>query len=131
MLSPNARNDVTGSFGGGCTTIGNVQLALRERASLVVHVTVVVPTVNAEPLTGRQLVLSGAWPPVTTGAANETGCADPSSDSTGAGASGHAIDGSCVGPVVEVPLPPPHARTPPHTPRAAHRKARLKNMRSP
>jgi hypothetical protein len=71
-----------------------VQLAGRACASLVVQVTVVVPTVNAEPLTGRQLVLSGAWPPVTVGAPKETGCADPSKDSTGDGASGHVIDGA-------------------------------------
>ncbi len=85
---------MTGSTGGGCTTTGNVQLAVRACASLVVHVTVVVPTVNADPLVGRHVVLSGAWPPVTVGAAKETGCADPSSDSAGGGATGQAIDGA-------------------------------------
>src|SRR5262249_54851279 len=94
MLSPNARNDVTDSFGGSCTTTLNVQLAVRALASLVVQVTVVVPTVNDAALTGRQLVVNGGCPPVIVGAANETTCADPSSDSTGAGVTGQAIVGA-------------------------------------
>jgi len=42
------------------------------------------------------------------GVAYETGCAEPSSDSTGSGGIGHEIDGGVVvgvGPVVD----PPHA----------------------
>jgi hypothetical protein len=130
MLSPKASNDVTASFGGGCTTTGNVQDALRARASLVVQVTVFVPTGNDDPLIGRQLVLSGAWPPVTVGAPYVTGCADPSSESTGAGAIGHAIAGSTgVGPVPPLPLPP-HARAPAHTPRPIKNQERLRIIRS-
>src|SRR5579872_5318685 len=102
MLSPNARNDFTKSTGGGCTTTGNVQLAVRACASLVMQVTVFVPIGNDDPLIGRQLVLSGAWPPVTVGGGYDTGCADPSSESTGVGAAGHVIDGGSVVGVGEV-----------------------------
>ncbi len=119
---------MTGSLGGGCTTTGNVQLAVRARASAVVHVTVVVPITKLDPLTGVQLVVSGACPPVTVGAGNETTCAEPSSESTGSGATGQAIAGaSLVG--VGAVLLPPHAAMPAHTPTAVNQRERLKIMR--
>jgi hypothetical protein len=120
MLSPNATNDFADSFGGGRTTIGNEHVALRACASLVVHVTVVEPTGYVAPLIGWHPVVSGGCPPVTVGAANETTCADPSSDSTGSGAAGHAIWGAAatgVGAVFE----PPQAAKARHTPTTPHR----------
>jgi len=65
---------VTGSFGAARTTTEKVQLAERARASLVLQVTVVVPTGKADPLIGEQLVVKGAWPAVTVGDANEKAC---------------------------------------------------------
>src|SRR5579862_8571122 len=115
MLSPNARKEVVVSLGGGSTTTGKVQDAARAFASLVEQVTVVVPTGNVAPLTGVQLVLSGAWPPVTVGAPNETGCPDPSSESTGSGAIGQAIWGGFVAGVGAVDVLPPHATNHVHT----------------
>jgi hypothetical protein len=55
------------------------------------HVTVLVPTGNVEPLVGRQLVLSGGSPSITVGAVKETTCPAPSRDSTGLGDAGHVI----------------------------------------
>jgi len=87
---------------------------------LVVHVTVVEPTANPAPLTGRHPVVSGGCPPVTVGAANETTCADPSSDSTGSGAAGQAIWGASVTGVGAV-FAPPQAAKARHTPITPHR----------
>jgi hypothetical protein len=67
---------------------------------------------------------------VTVGEGYETGCADPSSDSTGAGGIGHAIDGGsalCVGPVLRWPL---QATTPMHTPTGIKNQERLRLIRS-
>jgi hypothetical protein len=50
----------------------NVQRAERPAASDAVHETVVDPTANVAPDDGVQVVVSGAWPPVTVGAENVT-----------------------------------------------------------
>ena len=52
MLSPKAKNRVTASFGGGGTArtvIANEQTSARCSASVAVHDTVVVPTLNVDP----------------------------------------------------------------------------------
>src|ERR1051326_5214321 len=126
MLSPNARKDVTLSFGGGSTTTANVQLAVRARASDVVHVTVLVPIGNDDPLTGTQLVLSGAWPPLTTGAGNETASAAPSSELTGSGAAGHVMVGAS-GTGVGAPRLTLHAAIPTRAITTHHRVAAMRN----
>jgi hypothetical protein len=65
MLSPNARILVTPRRGAGKTTLAtNPQLAARRTASVTVHVTVVEPTVNVEPLGGVQDTDTGVTPPV-------------------------------------------------------------------
>jgi hypothetical protein len=55
------------SCGTGETLTPNVQLALWPRASVAVHVTVVVPSANVPPDAGEQAVLRGASPPCPTG----------------------------------------------------------------
>jgi hypothetical protein len=77
ILSPNATNLVARSCGTFTTETGNVQLAVCCLASRAVHVALVVPTGNTD---GAQLVVTGAVPPVTIGAANVTGTALPSND---------------------------------------------------
>ena len=67
MLSPNATNRVTeilGGGGGAATVIENEHVVFCRLESAALHVTVVVPIVNAPPLGGRQSVLVGAVPPV-------------------------------------------------------------------
>ena len=71
MLSPNAKNRVTASFGGGGTArtvIANEHEATRCRASVAVQVTVFVPTVNEEPDVGTQATVTGALPLVAVAA---------------------------------------------------------------
>src|SRR4051794_6259419 len=74
MLSPNARKRVRliEYSGGGFTRTANEQDAVRCLASVVLHVTVVVPTGKLMPLGGVQLVEKGDVPPLTVGVANVT-----------------------------------------------------------
>ena len=68
MLSPNARNRVSVSFGGDRTVTPNVQELARALKSVTVQVTVVDPTEKPVPLAGVQVgPVSGAEPPVTVG----------------------------------------------------------------
>jgi hypothetical protein len=62
MLSPKARNLVNAILGGAVTVIGKVHDAARRRASVAVHVTVVVPTGNVVALAGVQLTVAGGAP---------------------------------------------------------------------
>ena len=80
MLSPKAKNRVTASFGGGGTArtvIANEQTSARCSASVAVHDTVVVPTVNVDPDTGVQLVVTGGLPLTKVGAGKGTAMALP------------------------------------------------------
>jgi hypothetical protein len=67
MLSPNERNFVKRSSGGLVTVTAKLHELFCVRASLAVHVTVVEPTANAEPLDGVHVVVTGAVPPLTVG----------------------------------------------------------------
>jgi len=75
----------------------NEHEAGRESASVAVHVTVVVPSGKDEPDTGEHTVVTGALPPVTTGASKETFVED--GDVTSA-TIGHTIVGAASGGVV-------------------------------
>jgi hypothetical protein len=73
MLSPNAMNLVTESRDARVTVTVNEQLADWFGAALVaVHPTYVVPTGNAAPDAGTQLVLMGGVPPEAVGPCHET-----------------------------------------------------------
>jgi hypothetical protein len=65
MLSPNARNRVADSRGGVVTVTANVHDEARARESVTVHVTVLVPIGNFDPLGGVQVgPVSGGVPSV-------------------------------------------------------------------
>lgn len=95
-LSPNARIVEVDSRGGPTT----LTLKLHEkdcwRASVIVQATVVVPTGNAVPDAGEQLIDSGCAALATCGSVNVTGTAWPLADSvtTGAGHTAVARRGS-------------------------------------
>src|SRR5437763_2798749 len=97
MLSPNATNRVTESFGttaGGLTTMAKEHASERDFASETVQVTVVVPTVNFDPLAAvHDGPVSGVAPPVTLGAPNTTVAPEASGACTGCGAGGNEIFG--------------------------------------
>src|SRR5437879_13418804 len=97
MLSPNATNRVTDSFGAtgaGVTTIAKEHMSDRDFASETVQATVVVPTVNFDPLAAVHVgPVNGAAPPVTLAAPNTTMAPDASGACTGCGAAGHEIFG--------------------------------------
>jgi hypothetical protein len=59
ILSPKARNLVASSVGRRATSMTVWQLSLCPRASVPWQVTMVVPTANAEPEGGAQLVAIG------------------------------------------------------------------------
>jgi hypothetical protein len=82
MLSPNARNLVCESSGIRETVTEKLQAAAPRDASRAEHDTVVVPVANVVPLTGMQLVLTGADPPEVIGAAKVIEIGFPSGDST-------------------------------------------------
>src|SRR5580692_8697033 len=67
MLSPNARNLVAVSIGGASTVTVNTQASARCSASVAVHDTAVVPTLNAVPDWMVQLVVTGGLPLVNVG----------------------------------------------------------------
>ena len=70
-------NCATASFGalgtGAAVTVtGNEQLAVRCRASVAVHETVVAPTLNTDPDCGEQLDVTGGLPFAVVGFGNVT-----------------------------------------------------------
>lgn len=65
MLSPNARKRVALRRGTRVTDTGKLQVAVCCADSWTVQVTVVVPTGNALPVGGAQVVVTGAVAPVT------------------------------------------------------------------
>ena len=71
MLSPNVMNRVTemrGAGGGGCVTVTlKRHEAVRCLASVAVHSRLVAPTGKAEPLAGKQPLVTGSAPPATVG----------------------------------------------------------------
>ena len=70
MLSPNARNDVAASVGGGTsdsTVIRNEQASVLCSASVAVHDTLVFPTSNEDPDGGTQAVATGSFPLIVVG----------------------------------------------------------------
>src|SRR5262245_38114075 len=86
MLSPNARNDVTVIFGGCWITTLNEQAFVRWRASVAVHVTVVDPTGNVEPLGGAHATATGGAPPFAIAVPYDTVMGCPVGDVIGPGA---------------------------------------------
>jgi hypothetical protein len=80
------------SRGGGVTTTGNEQVAARWRASVAVHVTVVEPTANDDPLDGVQFTTTGGAPALPSGVSYVTAVARPVRDVVVTGL-GHAIRG--------------------------------------
>jgi len=94
MLSPNPMNFVTVSRGGAVTVTCRVQDAVRLWASVAVHVTVVVPTGNVDPLAGTQRVVSGASPSAA-GMSYDTGNGVPAGEET-VTESRHAICGPLI-----------------------------------
>src|SRR3954468_20842221 len=75
MLSPKLTNRVTVSVGGGITgstVIAKVQGAVRCRASVAVHETGVVPTLNTDPDWRVQLEVTGGFPLLVVGLGNGT-----------------------------------------------------------
>jgi len=108
MLSPNARNRVRLSLGGGSTVTMNVQASVRAWASITVQLTVVEPTLNAVPAPGVQVgPVKGVTPPATIGVPYPTNADRPSGDWTGSGGLGQEIlgaPGSTVGGVALVGL---------------------------
>jgi hypothetical protein len=91
------------------TTTRNEHETARCRASVAEQFTVAVPTGNAEPLAGVHVVVTGACPPLTTGASYDTLTAVPSGDGT-VGDDGHVMVGPAggggVGVVVDSLQPP-------------------------
>jgi hypothetical protein len=75
MLSPNARNFVTSSRGGAETLTLKLQEAFCP-PTLALHVTVVEPTGNVEPLAGVQALVRPGPPAATTGG-YDTGIGPP------------------------------------------------------
>jgi hypothetical protein len=75
MLSPNARNRSAVRRGGASTCTLKLQEAVRRRASVAVHVTLVAPSGNVDPLAGAQAVVTGASPFAVTGAGKDTATA--------------------------------------------------------
>jgi hypothetical protein len=67
MLSPNDMNEVVDSFGGLRTVTTNEQLSVRCSASVAEHVSVFCPMLNAVPVAGVQVVVTGASPFNTPG----------------------------------------------------------------
>jgi hypothetical protein len=96
MLSPNAMKLVVEMTGAGMTTTRNEQETDRCNASVAEQFTEAVPTGNAEPLAGVHAVVTGACPPLTTGASYDTLTAVPSGDGTVSDA-GHVIVGPAGG----------------------------------
>jgi hypothetical protein len=97
MLSPNATKRTASTDGTRCTVIEKPQVLLRRCASSARQVTLEVPAGNEDPLGGVQFTETGAVPPVTVGAAYDTG-AVRSTVSTACEA-GHEIVGPGVGSV--------------------------------
>src|ERR1700690_2446902 len=69
MLSPKATKRVADSVGGGVTVTANPHELVRCSASVATQATAVVPIGKEEPLAGVHVVVTGAFPLVTTGAA--------------------------------------------------------------
>jgi hypothetical protein len=82
MLSPNAVKVVLVSRGGGVTVTWNEHDVELGRASRAVQLTVAWPTGSRTPLSTEQVVVTGALPPLTTGAWNDTATGLPSGDAT-------------------------------------------------
>lgn len=70
MLSPNAKNDVAASVGGGTsdsTVIRNEQASVLCSASVATHDTLVFPMPNEDPDAGAQAVVTGSFPLIVVG----------------------------------------------------------------
>ncbi len=78
MLSPNDMNEVVDSFGGLRTVTTNEQLSVRWSASVAEHVTVFCPMLNAVPVAGVQVVVTGVSPFNTPGGLKVTSVGPPS-----------------------------------------------------
>jgi len=97
MLSPNARNLVIGSLAGATTVTGKLQVSVRCKASVAVHVTVEAPTLNTEPDAGVHTVTTGALPFTVVAAPYVTGTAIPVIDCTICAAGHMSLGGSGTG----------------------------------
>jgi hypothetical protein len=82
--------------GAGMTMTRNEHETARCSASVAEQVTVADPTGNAVPLAGVHVVVTGACPPLTTGAPYDTVTAVPSGDGT-VGEAGHVMVGPAGG----------------------------------
>jgi hypothetical protein len=113
MLSPNDMNDVVDSFGGPSTVTRNEQLSVRWSASVTAHVTVFCPMLNAVPVAGVHVVVTGTSPFTTPGGVKVTSVGPPSMDCAVCEAGhvilgGSGVTGTGLGTVVGV-VGPPHA----------------------
>jgi hypothetical protein len=94
MLSPNATNFVARILGGAVTVIANVHESVRCRLSVAVHVTVLEPTENVDPLAGTQAVVTGDAPPAVVAGLYTTEMGVPSGDRSVIGAGHETFGGS-------------------------------------
>jgi hypothetical protein len=97
MLSPNATIREALREGGLATATLKLHDAVRWRASVTVHETVVVPTGKVLPLGSEHVVLTGAAPPLTVGALYVTGIGLPVGDVRATGAGHESCGASGVG----------------------------------
>lgn len=91
-LSPNARKRVNLRAGTGRTVIEKLHELARERLSVAVHVTFVVPTANVLPDAAVQVRVTGATPPWNVAAPKLTDTGPSSGDWVVTG-DGHAMTG--------------------------------------
>src|SRR5262245_54310734 len=109
MLPQNARSFLAVRSGTRDTVTVKLQAAVCVRASRAEHEIVVAPSPNRPPLAGVQLVVTGAVPPVVSGALKDTVTGLPSVVST-CWAIGHEIASAIgVGPAGVLQAPRPNA----------------------